>query len=295
MVSLSVLGELAVFNANSIADLLEHDAEQRLAGADRQPPSRRRGRIAGALAAVSSYSRSVQQRQLERAAIRFEAEEYVRRLHEGIISREVYSDLRGQLAERRGAVSQRPPLDLGLELQAMIGRVSLFAALDREDHRPGRQAAARPGRLQVRRSSGSAGPSDAMYFVAAGEVVVHVPYLQVTLKEGDFFGEMGLLTSQPRMPTSSPTATAICSSSTNGTSTRSSRAGPTCVRKSKRSRPAASRRTAKAASLVGAPWSVAPAGAAGYQPRLPLCFWRFGVLGCSSTRRRWRASRGWPV
>ncbi len=74
----------------------------------------------------------MQQRQLERAAIRFEGAEYVRRLHEGIISREVYNDLRDQLAERRGAVSQRPPLDLGLELQAMIGRVSLFAALDRE-------------------------------------------------------------------------------------------------------------------------------------------------------------------
>ena len=37
-----------------------------------------------------------------------------------------------QLAKRRGAIGQRPPLDLGLELAGMISRVSLFASLDRK-------------------------------------------------------------------------------------------------------------------------------------------------------------------
>jgi CPA1 family monovalent cation:H+ antiporter len=119
-------------------------------------------------------------------------------LHEGIISREVYNDLRGKLAERRSAVSQRPPLDLGLELQAMIGRVSLFAALDQETivqvGKRLRALVAFPGEKIVRIGS----PSDAMYFVAAGEVTVHARTVTVTLKEGDFFGEMGLLSSQPR-------------------------------------------------------------------------------------------------
>ena len=66
------------------------------------------------------YAESIATRQLERAAIRFESAEYERRLQEGIISREVYNDLREQLAERRGAISKRPPLDLGLELASMI-------------------------------------------------------------------------------------------------------------------------------------------------------------------------------
>lgn len=198
MVSASVLSELSSFNESSVADLLGHDAEQNLA----KVIEGRQAAVDNSLRALSlqypGYAESVKQRQLERAAIRFEAAEYVRRLREGIISREVYNNLIEQLAERRGAVAHRPPLDLGLELQAMIGRVSLFANLDRqtivEVAKRLRAHVALPGERIVR----TGGPSDSMYFVAAGEVTVHVHSIQVTLKEGDFFGEMGLLTSQPR-------------------------------------------------------------------------------------------------
>jgi monovalent cation:H+ antiporter, CPA1 family len=37
-----------------------------------------------------------------------------------------------------------------------------------------------------------------MYFIAAGEVTVHTNFGPVVLKEGDFVGEMGLLSSSPR-------------------------------------------------------------------------------------------------
>lgn len=198
MVSASVLSELSSFNTSSVADLLGHDAEERLA----KVIEGRQAAVDNSLRALSlqypGYAESVKQRQLERAAIRFEAAEYVRRLREGIISREVYNNLIEQLAERRGAVARRPPLDLGLELQAMIGRVSLFANLDRqaivEVAKRLRALVALPGEKIVR----IGGPSDSMYFVAAGEVTVHIRTIEVTLKEGDFFGEMGLLTSQPR-------------------------------------------------------------------------------------------------
>lgn len=198
MVSGSVLTELAAFNVNSIADLLGADAEAALA----EVVGNRQKAVDSALRALSlqypGYFEAVEARQLERAAIRFEAAEYTRRLREGIISREVYNDLRDQLSSRRGAISQRPPLDLGLELANMIGRVSLFASLDREAivamSRRLRALVALPGEKIVK----VGGPPDAMYFVAAGEVVVHIKNLTVTLKEGDFFGEMGLLSSQPR-------------------------------------------------------------------------------------------------
>ena len=198
MVSQSVLGELAAFNISSVADLLGPDAEAGLA----EVIGNRQTAVDSALRALSlqypGYAESIEARQLERAAIRFESAEYARRLREGIISREVFNDLRDKLAERRSAISQRPPLDLGLELAAMIGRVSLFAALDRETivavSKRLRALVALPGEKII----AVGGTPDAMYFVAAGEVTVRTPTVSVMLKEGDFFGEMGLLSAQPR-------------------------------------------------------------------------------------------------
>jgi CPA1 family monovalent cation:H+ antiporter len=198
MVSQSVLGELAAFNVSSVADLLGPDAEVELAAVI----ANRQAAVDSALKALSlqypGYAESIKARQLERAAIRFESAEYARRLQEGIISREVYNDLRDKLAERRSAIGQRPPLDLGLELAKMISRVSLFASLDRktlaEVGKRLRAVVALPGEKIV----AIGGPSNAMYFIAAGEVIVKAPAFEVKLTEGDFFGEMGLLSAQPR-------------------------------------------------------------------------------------------------
>jgi monovalent cation:H+ antiporter, CPA1 family len=198
MVSQSVLAELAAFNISSVADLLGPDAEVELAAVIEN----RQQAVDSALKALSlqypGYAESIEARQLERAAIRFEAAEYERRLQEGIISREVYNDLRQQLVERRSAISRRPPLDLGLELAGMISRVSLFASLDRQTiAEVGKRLRALVA-LPHEKIVAMGGPSDAMYFIAAGEVTVKAPTFEVKLKEGDFFGEMGLLTDQPR-------------------------------------------------------------------------------------------------
>src|SRR6266851_4376887 len=198
MVSQSVLAELAAFNISSVSDLLGPDAEVELAAVIEN----RQEAVDSALKALSlqypGYAESIEARQLERAAIRFESAEYARRLQEGIISREVYNDLRHQLAQRRSAIGQRPPLDLGLELAGIISRVSLFASLDHktiaEVGKRLRALVALPGEKIV----AIGGPSDAMYFIAAGEVMVKAPTFEVKLNEGDFFGEMGLLTDQPR-------------------------------------------------------------------------------------------------
>ena len=198
MVSQDVLADVVAFNNHSMVDLLGPEAAARLAAviADRQQLVDR------ALKALSlqypGYAESVKQRELERAAIRFESLEYTRRLEESIISREVYTDLRDELSKRRSEVIKRPPLDLGLELASMIGRVSIFAALDKDAVREvGRRLRALVA-LPDEKIVTVGGPPDAMYFIAAGEVTVHVGGNKVVLKEGDFFGEMGLLDSRPR-------------------------------------------------------------------------------------------------
>jgi len=198
LVQQDVLAELALFNVHSVADLLGTDTEQRLAGVIHD----REELVSHALHALSlqypGYAESIRDRQLERASIRLEAAEYTRRLRESIIGREVYADLIQRLNARREAVAARPPLDLGLELQAMIARVPLFAGLDKalvtQLGKRLRAVVALPGERIVR----VGGRPDAMYFIAAGEVTVVREGSRFTLREGDFFGEMGLLDNRPR-------------------------------------------------------------------------------------------------
>jgi CPA1 family monovalent cation:H+ antiporter len=198
MVSQDVLAELAAFNLRSIADLLGADAEARLG----EIIAARQELVDDSLKALTlqypGYAESIRDRQLERAAIRFESAEYTRRLRESIIGREVYADLRGRLNERRSAIADRPPLHLGLELAGMIGRVPLFASLDRaalvELGKRLRPVVALPGEKII----AEGGPPDAMYFIAAGEVRVMVHGGPVPLKDGDFFGEGGLLEHRAR-------------------------------------------------------------------------------------------------
>lgn len=198
LVSQSVLAELAAFNVSSVADLIGVDAEARLAAVI----EKRQAAVDSALKALSlqypGYAESVQARQLERAGIRFESMEYSRRLREGIIGREVYDDLRRDLGARRNELTRRPPLDLGLELAEMIARVPIFVSLDRQAVTAvGKRLRAHvvlPGEKIVAKG----GAPDAMYFIAAGSVTVRIPGYPIRLKEGDFFGEMGLLNAQPR-------------------------------------------------------------------------------------------------
>ena len=101
MVSQEVLNELATFNMRSVADLVGPEAAAKLGDiiGDRQQL------VADALHALAlqypGYAESIRDRQLERAAIRFESAEYSRRLRESIIGREVFADLRRQREEMR--------------------------------------------------------------------------------------------------------------------------------------------------------------------------------------------------
>ena len=95
-------------------------------------------------------------------------------------------------------MEQRPPLELGLALTEMIGRVALFAELDRV--RLGTIAKllkprlAMPGERILRKGA----RGKAMFFVASGEVEVALSGGPIKLGGGEFFGELALLTRKPR-------------------------------------------------------------------------------------------------
>jgi voltage-gated potassium channel len=84
---------------------------------------------------------------------------------------------------------------------AMVARVPLFSSLDASaiadlvNMLKARTVGA--GTVLIRQGD----PGDAMYFIASGMVEVSSPALSVRLTEGDFFGEMALLSRGPRTAT----------------------------------------------------------------------------------------------
>jgi CPA1 family monovalent cation:H+ antiporter len=137
-------------------------------------------------------------RYLERLAIGLEEAEYRGQHDQSLISTEVFESLEEDRAQRRQVASSRPPLDLGLKLTEMLGKVPIFAGLKEDQIARLAQLLTpelfTPGERIIR--AGDQG--DKMYFIASGTVDVLVVPDPVRLKTGDFFGEMALLNDKPR-------------------------------------------------------------------------------------------------
>jgi len=193
-----VLRELAQFNRRSIRPLLGDETSKVLG----RLVSTRLELVEDALDAVElqypNYTAALSARYLARAALRLEGAEYRRQFEESLIGREVYADLTDDLRRRRLAIERRPPLDLGLNLMEMIASVPLFAKLDQA----GLVAVARQLRpylaMPNERILAKGEYGNAMYFLSSGMVEVKTPRGPVRLGRGDFFGEIALLTGNPR-------------------------------------------------------------------------------------------------
>jgi len=146
------------------------------------------------------YARALRRDLLELIALRHEQDRYQRMLDDGIIGHEIFHDLQRVLVKRRDAASTHPPLDLGLDPERLVGKVSLFKDLDaatiKEITQLLRPQLALPGELIVR--AGDAG--DSMYFISSGAAEVMLDKdSPVTLGSGEFFGELALIKGQPRV------------------------------------------------------------------------------------------------
>jgi CPA1 family monovalent cation:H+ antiporter len=134
---------------------------------------------------------------LRQSASRREIGRYQALFEEGLIAREIYDDLRRSVDEARRAGS-RPRFDLGLDTSQLIGRFDLLAGLDKHQltrvQRLLRPKFTVPNERVVREGE----RADAVYFIASGTVEVRMPDQRIQLGSGSFFGEMALLTRQPR-------------------------------------------------------------------------------------------------
>ncbi len=133
-----------------------------------------------------------------RTALRREELEYDGLYEQSIIGPELHRDLRMHIASRRGRADKRPQLDLGLDIRDLVRNFPLFATLSEEQVddmvRLMHPVFTLPGEVLIHKGE----EGDAAYFISSGAVEVHAGERQIRLGTGDVFGELALLTSEPR-------------------------------------------------------------------------------------------------
>jgi CPA1 family monovalent cation:H+ antiporter len=144
------------------------------------------------------FARELQGRYLGRIARQMETDRYEEWKERAIVGGEVADALARDRDQRWADLDKQGRLDVALSATELVERVPLFAKLGPDK----RASIARllktrmtlPGDPIVRRGQ----RGDAMYFIASGAALVLIPGTPVELGSGEFFGELALLTGQPR-------------------------------------------------------------------------------------------------
>ncbi len=143
------------------------------------------------------YAEALERRFLQQHALDQERRQYDALRDEGVIGDDLHEHLRRSVKARSRA-DDLPRLDLGLDTRSLMRTVPLFAELD--DARLDRVATLLRPRFAVpdERIVRKGDRGDGMYFLSSGAAEVQLAQQTVYLGRGDFFGEMALLTRQPR-------------------------------------------------------------------------------------------------
>ena len=144
------------------------------------------------------YAAALHRRDLTLAGLRLEESAYDRLLEQSIIGPEIHGDLIKRLESAGASEGRLPKLRLKLNTTDLVAKVPFFDELGKGRRKQlARLLKTRifvPGdRIIIRGDIG-----DEMFFIADGAVSVVLSDDDVTLGTGDFFGELALITDQPR-------------------------------------------------------------------------------------------------
>jgi CPA1 family monovalent cation:H+ antiporter len=144
------------------------------------------------------YAAALHRRDLTLTGLRLEESAYDRLLEQSIIGPEIHGDLVKRIESTGASEGRLPPLRLKLNPETLIAKVPFFDELSKARRKQlARHLKTRlfaPGDKII--FKGDIG--DDMFFIADGAVRVVLPENEVTLGTGDFFGELALITDQPR-------------------------------------------------------------------------------------------------
>jgi CPA1 family monovalent cation:H+ antiporter len=144
------------------------------------------------------YAEALERRLIRQTELRLEAKEYDLLTDDGLIGPELRAALEADLKAARGRLAVRPSLDLALQKAELARSFPLFSAMKelplRRLARALRTVYASPGDVLLR-------PADRprrVWFIASGAVEVTVGDDRRTLRRGEMFGQLGVLTQAPR-------------------------------------------------------------------------------------------------
>lgn len=193
-----VLRDLAPFVDERIAPVLGEQVAvecRRILGA-------RRLAVREALSALTlqypSYAQALEQRFLERVAVREEAAEYRALRDDGLIGSELSSALDREVRSANARASRALRLDLSVDVNALVATQPLFKALPPDAvaaiARSLRPRLVVPGERIITRGE----RGDTVFFIASGAVEVDTGSLTVRLGKGTCVGELAAFTGARR-------------------------------------------------------------------------------------------------
>ncbi|WP_417768055.1 cation:proton antiporter [Stappia sp.] len=144
------------------------------------------------------YADSLDQRFLLKAALRLEEDGYRALQAQNLIGSELYSNLAQEVHAGRDEADRRPHLDMGMRTEELTAQLPLFRDLPEDRIRAiarlMRPRFAVPGDSLIRKGE----RGDTAYFISSGAVEVSTDTMRIRLGRGDVFGEIALVTGEPR-------------------------------------------------------------------------------------------------
>jgi Na+:H+ antiporter len=197
LVSQVLVDRLVSFNDERLRSVFE----ERLTGITGEIIAHRREEVGNALDALRrqypDYVAALEVRFLRQSALRQEMVRYQALFEEGLIPQELYDDLKRGMTGTRAA-EHRPRFEIGLDTHRLIERLDMLSGLDEGQLKLVvkllRPRFTVPNQHIIRHGN----RGDAVFFIASGAVEVRLPARRVRLGSGEFFGEMALLSGQPR-------------------------------------------------------------------------------------------------